>query len=202
MLAGVNDTPERARELAELLDPKVFKVNLIPYNPTGIVRRARRATAIAAFKHVLDRARDPGDGAAHPRPRHRRRVRPARRKPPQLIVAVRQRPSPGSAHADGRTQTCADQPADDVADQQDETDQFAFTAVAAALRVLVRPRASRARNPPSDNGNSDADQRLKQKPRPTPREERRYDRGSQEGAAAQREDENRRLTTRHSTRHL
>ena len=126
-------------------------------------------------------------------------MRSARR---ELIVAVRKRPSSGPAHADRRTQTGADQPAEDVADQQDETDQFAFTAVAASLRVLVRPRSSRARNLPSDNGNSDADQRLEQKPRPIPREERRYARGSQEGAAAQREDENRRLTTRHSTRHL
>src|SRR5215218_8640187 len=36
LLAGVNDSPERAGELAALLDPKVFKVNLIPYNPTGM----------------------------------------------------------------------------------------------------------------------------------------------------------------------
>ena len=35
MLDGVNDLPEHARELAELLDPRVYKVNLIPYNPTG-----------------------------------------------------------------------------------------------------------------------------------------------------------------------
>jgi 23S rRNA (adenine2503-C2)-methyltransferase len=35
MLDGVNDRPEHARELAELLDPRAFKVNLIPYNPTG-----------------------------------------------------------------------------------------------------------------------------------------------------------------------
>src|SRR5438445_13501175 len=35
MLAGVNDRVEQARSLAELLDPKIFKVNLIPYNPTG-----------------------------------------------------------------------------------------------------------------------------------------------------------------------
>jgi 23S rRNA (adenine2503-C2)-methyltransferase len=35
MLAGVNDRPEHARELAGLLDPRAFKVNLIPYNPTG-----------------------------------------------------------------------------------------------------------------------------------------------------------------------
>jgi 23S rRNA (adenine2503-C2)-methyltransferase len=33
MLAGVNDRVEQAKQLAALLDPKVFKVNLIPYNP-------------------------------------------------------------------------------------------------------------------------------------------------------------------------
>jgi 23S rRNA (adenine2503-C2)-methyltransferase len=58
MLAGVNDAPERAQELAALLDPKVFKVNLIPYNPTGMYDGSSRA-AIAAFKAVLDRARLP-----------------------------------------------------------------------------------------------------------------------------------------------
>ena len=35
MLDGVNDLPEHARELAGLLDPRIYKVNLIPYNPTG-----------------------------------------------------------------------------------------------------------------------------------------------------------------------
>jgi 23S rRNA (adenine2503-C2)-methyltransferase len=35
MLDGVNDLPEHARELAALLDPRVYKINLIPYNPTG-----------------------------------------------------------------------------------------------------------------------------------------------------------------------
>ena len=58
LLAGVNDSPERARELADLLDPKVFKVNLIPYNPTGMYDGSSR-DAIAAFKGVLDRARLP-----------------------------------------------------------------------------------------------------------------------------------------------
>ena len=58
MLAGVNDRPEHARALAELLDPKLFKVNLIPYNPTGMYEGSSRA-AIAAFKHALDRARLP-----------------------------------------------------------------------------------------------------------------------------------------------
>ena len=58
MLAGVNDSPQHARELAALLDPKAFKVNLIPYNPTGMYEGSSRA-AIAAFKSVLDRARLP-----------------------------------------------------------------------------------------------------------------------------------------------
>ena len=35
MLAGVNDSKTAARSLAALLDPRMFKVNLIPYNPTG-----------------------------------------------------------------------------------------------------------------------------------------------------------------------
>jgi 23S rRNA (adenine2503-C2)-methyltransferase len=35
MLDGVNDLPEHARQLADLLDPRAYKVNLIPYNPTG-----------------------------------------------------------------------------------------------------------------------------------------------------------------------
>src|SRR5581483_9489721 len=55
MLAGVNDSVEQARQLAALLDPKAFKVNLIPYNPTGAFEGSSRAT-IAAFKAVLDRA--------------------------------------------------------------------------------------------------------------------------------------------------
>jgi len=58
LLGGVNDSPEHARKLAALLDPKVFKVNLIPYNPTGRYDASSR-DAIAAFKHVLDRARVP-----------------------------------------------------------------------------------------------------------------------------------------------
>ena len=36
MLAGVNDRPEHARRLGALLDRRVYKVNLIPYNPTGV----------------------------------------------------------------------------------------------------------------------------------------------------------------------
>jgi 23S rRNA (adenine2503-C2)-methyltransferase len=58
MLRGVNDRVEQARALVSLLDPKVFKVNLIPYNPTGFYEGSTR-NAIAAFKDVLDRARLP-----------------------------------------------------------------------------------------------------------------------------------------------
>jgi 23S rRNA (adenine2503-C2)-methyltransferase len=58
MLGGVNDRPEHAKALAELLDPKLFKVNLIPYNPTGRFEGSSRE-AIGLFKAVLDRARLP-----------------------------------------------------------------------------------------------------------------------------------------------
>jgi 23S rRNA (adenine2503-C2)-methyltransferase len=58
MLAGVNDSPAQARQLAALLDPRVFKVNLIPYNPTGMFEGSSRQ-AIEAFKAVLGRARIP-----------------------------------------------------------------------------------------------------------------------------------------------
>jgi 23S rRNA (adenine2503-C2)-methyltransferase len=58
MLSGVNDRVEQARALADLLDPRIFKVNLIPYNPTGMFAGSSRK-AIAAFKEVLDRARLP-----------------------------------------------------------------------------------------------------------------------------------------------
>jgi 23S rRNA (adenine2503-C2)-methyltransferase len=85
MLGGVNDRVEQAHALVRLLDPKVFKVNLIPYNPTGMFAGSTRK-AIAAFKDVLDRARLPatvrltrgrdiaaacGQLAAEPRPRAR-----------------------------------------------------------------------------------------------------------------------------------
>ena len=58
MLDGVNDRREHAEGLAALLDPRVFKVNLIPYNPTGMYEGSPRER-IAAFKAVLDAARLP-----------------------------------------------------------------------------------------------------------------------------------------------
>ena len=58
MLAGVNDSPADAEVLARVLDRRAFKVNLIPYNPTGLYQGSSRE-AIARFKAVLDRARVP-----------------------------------------------------------------------------------------------------------------------------------------------
>ena len=54
MLAGVNDSRELAAELARILDPRAFKLNLIPYNPTGEFEGSAPA-AIHAFKRELER---------------------------------------------------------------------------------------------------------------------------------------------------
>ena len=54
MLAGVNDSPAQGRLLVELLGRDAFKVNLIPYNPTGPYAGSSRE-AIAAFKAELVR---------------------------------------------------------------------------------------------------------------------------------------------------
>jgi 23S rRNA (adenine2503-C2)-methyltransferase len=53
MLAGVNDRYEQALALAEVLDPRAFKVNLIPYNPTGAYEGSGRE-AISTFRAVLE----------------------------------------------------------------------------------------------------------------------------------------------------
>jgi 23S rRNA (adenine2503-C2)-methyltransferase len=53
MLAGVNDRYEQALALARLLDPRIFKVNLIPYNPTGMYEGSSRQ-AIDAFRAALE----------------------------------------------------------------------------------------------------------------------------------------------------
>lgn len=55
MLGGVNDRVEQAVRLAEALVPReAFKVNLIPYNPTGIYEGSSRR-AIEAFRAALVR---------------------------------------------------------------------------------------------------------------------------------------------------
>lgn len=58
MLAGVNDSVADARALAAVIDGRSFKVNLIPYNPTGIYEGSSREM-IERFKNVLERARIP-----------------------------------------------------------------------------------------------------------------------------------------------
>jgi 23S rRNA (adenine2503-C2)-methyltransferase len=54
MLAGINDSYGQAVQLAELLDPKIYKVNLIPYNPTGSSYDGSSRGAIDAFRAVLE----------------------------------------------------------------------------------------------------------------------------------------------------
>lgn len=85
MLAGVNDAPAQARLLARTLGRDAFKINLIPYNPTGSYDGST-PEVIAAFKAELERARIPvtvrltrgrdiaaacGQLASAPRPRAR-----------------------------------------------------------------------------------------------------------------------------------
>lgn len=55
MLAGVNDDDEHAKQLAARLDHKAFKVNLIPYNPTGRYQGSS-PERIAGFRSVLQRS--------------------------------------------------------------------------------------------------------------------------------------------------
>ncbi len=54
MLAGVNDCYAQAVALAGMLDPRVYKVNLIPYNPAGSAYEGSSRAAIGAFRAVLE----------------------------------------------------------------------------------------------------------------------------------------------------
>jgi 23S rRNA (adenine2503-C2)-methyltransferase len=54
MLSGVNDRYEQALALGDLLDGRIYKVNLIPYNPTGSVYEGSGREAIAAFREALE----------------------------------------------------------------------------------------------------------------------------------------------------
>jgi len=53
MLAGVNDGYGQAVQLAQLLDPRIYKLNLIPYNPTDATYAGSSRGAIDAFKAAL-----------------------------------------------------------------------------------------------------------------------------------------------------
>jgi 23S rRNA (adenine2503-C2)-methyltransferase len=55
MLGGVNDSFAQAAQLAAVLDPRMFKVNLIPYNPTDSGFTGSSPKAIAAFREELER---------------------------------------------------------------------------------------------------------------------------------------------------
>jgi 23S rRNA (adenine2503-C2)-methyltransferase len=85
MLAGINDSRAHARALASLLGREGFKVNLIPYNPTGMYDGSDR-DHIARFREELEHAHVPvtvrltrgrdieaacGQLAAGPKQRHR-----------------------------------------------------------------------------------------------------------------------------------
>jgi 23S rRNA (adenine2503-C2)-methyltransferase len=54
MLAGVNDGYAQAVQLAKLLDPRIYKLNLIPYNPTDAVYEGSGRGAIDAFRAALE----------------------------------------------------------------------------------------------------------------------------------------------------
>jgi 23S rRNA (adenine2503-C2)-methyltransferase len=55
MLSGVNDSYLQARQLAEALDPRIFKINLIPFNPTDSAFEGSSPKAIDAFRAELER---------------------------------------------------------------------------------------------------------------------------------------------------
>jgi 23S rRNA (adenine2503-C2)-methyltransferase len=55
MLAGVNDSHVQAKQLADVLDPRMFKVNLIPFNPTESPYEGSSPKAIQAFAEELER---------------------------------------------------------------------------------------------------------------------------------------------------
>ena len=54
MLAGVNDGYAQAVQLAQILDPKIYKLNLIPYNPTDSIYDGSSRNAIDAFRAALE----------------------------------------------------------------------------------------------------------------------------------------------------
>jgi 23S rRNA (adenine2503-C2)-methyltransferase len=56
MLGGVNDRVEQAMALADLLDPHIYKVNLIPFNPTDSEYEASTRRATDAFRATLEAA--------------------------------------------------------------------------------------------------------------------------------------------------
>lgn len=57
LLAGINDAPEHAQQLAQLLRPRTTLLNVIPYNPVaGLPYQTPTADAIRAFREILQSA--------------------------------------------------------------------------------------------------------------------------------------------------
>jgi 23S rRNA (adenine2503-C2)-methyltransferase len=54
MLGGVNDSVAQAKQLADLLEPWKYKINLIPYNPTDSVYDGSERGAMEAFRQTLE----------------------------------------------------------------------------------------------------------------------------------------------------
>jgi 23S rRNA (adenine2503-C2)-methyltransferase len=54
MLDGVNDGHDQAIALGRLLDPRVYKVNLIPFNPTGSIYAGSTPRAMGLFRDALE----------------------------------------------------------------------------------------------------------------------------------------------------
>ena len=92
MLAGVNDAYGQAVALAKLLDPRIYKLNLIPYNPTGSVYDGSSRGRDRRVQGRARGARARRDGAAHAGARHRRRLRAAGREGRRGGLAVQPHP--------------------------------------------------------------------------------------------------------------
>ncbi|MGX6449240.1 23S rRNA (adenine(2503)-C(2))-methyltransferase RlmN [Patulibacter sp. S7RM1-6] len=54
MLGGVNDSVAQAKQLADLLEPWRYKINLIPYNPTDSIYDSSSQGAMEAFRQTLE----------------------------------------------------------------------------------------------------------------------------------------------------
>ena len=55
LLAGINDTPEHAKQLADLLKKRNSLLNVILYNPVnGLPYQTPDSKTIQRFKHVLE----------------------------------------------------------------------------------------------------------------------------------------------------
>ena len=104
MLAGVNDAPVAGARARALLEPRRVQGEPDPLQPDGLLRRlvARGDRRVQGGARPGPRSRD---GAAHPRSRHRRRVRAARRLPASPSACRRPRPAStrGPRRNDGRS---------------------------------------------------------------------------------------------------